>query len=99
MRKEKLPIMIIGESITDFYYFNSLKDRFRDIQIEPTFPKHSTSIKELGNKIEEGIANGYAKIYCVIDMDNKDKAKEKEQYLNLNRNTLNRLISPRGNTL
>lgn len=83
MGKQKQPIMIIGEGITEFYYFNSLKDRFRDIQIEPTFPKHSTSIKELGNKIEEGIANGYAKIYCVIDMDNKDKAKEKEQYLNL----------------
>lgn len=83
MGKQKQPIMIIGEGITEFYYFNSLKDRFRDIQIEPTFPKHSTSIKELGNKIEEGIVNGYAKIYCVIDMDNKEKDKEKVQYLNL----------------
>jgi hypothetical protein len=82
MGKLKQPIVIIGEGPTEYYYFNSLKDRFRNIQIEPTMPKH-TSILEIGRKIEECIANGYAKVFCVIDMDNKDKVSEMVQYQKL----------------
>jgi hypothetical protein len=82
MGKLKQPIVIIGEGPTEYYYFNSLKDRFRNIQIEPTMPKH-TSILEIGRKIEECIANGYAKVFCVIDMDNKNRASEMAQYQKL----------------
>lgn len=74
--------MIIGEGPTEYYYFNSLKDRFRDLQIEPTIPKH-THMKELGRKIEECIAAGYAKIFCVIDMDNKGVPSESSLYQRL----------------
>lgn len=82
MGKQKQPIVIIGEGPTEFYYFNSLKDRFRGLQIEPTIPKHS-NLKELEAKIAECIAKGYAKIYCVVDMDNKVEGSEREQYLRL----------------
>lgn len=75
----KQPTMIIGEGVTEFYYFNSLKNRMRSVQIEPTIPKHS-SLKELERKIEEGVASGYAKILCVIDMDTKNNATEIAHY-------------------
>ncbi len=95
MGKQKQPIMIIGEGITEFYYFNSLKDKFRGFQIEPTYPRHSTDIREIYDKIEEGIANGYSKIFCVIDMDNKESAKEKQQYLKLKQRYSKPIVKPR----
>ena len=41
-------------------------------------PKH-TSLKELATKIEEGVSDGYDRIYCVIDMDTKDEVSERTQ--------------------
>jgi hypothetical protein len=75
-------MVIIGEGPTEYYYFNSLKDRFRSIQIEPKTPKH-TSIRELSHKIDECIMAGFSKIFCVIDMDNKNNTSEMEQYKKL----------------
>jgi hypothetical protein len=62
----------LGEGPTEFFYFKSLCDLFKRLTIKPDYPKH-TNIKELDAKIEEGVAMGYSQIFCIIDMDTKDK--------------------------
>ncbi len=65
--------VIIGEGPTEFYYLNSLKDEFRQLQnIKPDTPKN-TSLRELERSIESAISMGYDRIFCLIDMDNKKK--------------------------
>lgn len=82
MGKLRQAALILGEGPTEFYYFKSLCDVYKNITIKPDYPKH-TSIKELELKIEEGIALGYSHIFCVIDMDTKDTEPERTQYQNL----------------
>ena len=74
--------LILGEGPTEFFYFKSLCDVFKSLTIKPDYPKH-TNIKELERKIAEGIAMGYNNIFCVIDMDTKDKEPERSQYQKL----------------
>lgn len=74
--------LILGEGPTEFFYFKSLGDVFKSLTIKPDYPKH-TNIKELDRKIAEGIALGYNNIFCVIDMDTKDKEPERSQYQKL----------------
>lgn len=52
------------------------------MNFQPGYPKH-TSMKELEEKIEEGIDQNYTHIFCVIDMDTKDKASERSLYISL----------------
>lgn len=82
MGKQRQTALILGEGPTEFFYFKSLCDVFKNITIKPDYPKH-TSIKELEIKIEEGIAMGYSHIFCVIDMDTKDQEPECTQYQKL----------------
>ena len=82
MGKLRQTVLILGEGPTEFYYFKSLCDVYKNITIKPDYPKH-TSIKELELKIEEGIAMGYSHIFCVIDMDTKDTEPERTQYAKL----------------
>lgn len=82
MGKLKHSVLILGEGPTEFYYFNSLRDVIKGLTIKPDYPKH-TSIKELQVKIEQGIADGYDHIFCVIDMDTKDEEPERTQYAKL----------------
>ena len=82
MGKQRQTALILGEGPTEFFYFKSLCDVFKNITIKPDYPKH-TSIKELEIKIEEGIAMGYSHIFCVIDMDTKDQEPERTQYQKL----------------
>ena len=82
MGKLRQTALILGEGPTEFYYFKSLCDVYKNITIKPDYPKH-TSIKELELKIEEGIAMGYSHIFCVIDMDTKDTEPERTQYAKL----------------
>ena len=82
MGKLRQTALILGEGPTEFFYFKSLCDVYKNITIKPDYPKH-TSIKELELKIEEGIAMGYSHIFCVIDMDTKDKEPERTQYAKL----------------
>lgn len=84
MAKQHNSILILGEGPTEFYYFHSLRDELRSINIKPDYPKH-TSMKELELKIEEGITLNYSHIFCVIDMDNKDEMSERQQYEKLKR--------------
>ncbi len=76
--------IIIGEGPTEFYYLNSLKDEFRELQnIKPDTPKN-TSLRELERSIESAIAIGYDRIFCLIDMDTKKKdATSRREYARL----------------
>ncbi len=82
MGKLRQTALILGEGPTEFFYFKSLCDVFRRLTIKPDYPKH-TNIKELEAKIEEGISLGYNYIFCIIDMDTKDKEPERSQYQKL----------------
>lgn len=61
MKKIKDSIIVIGESITEYYYFNSLKDDYRQINIKPTYPKHSTGLDYLEQEIDKAVDAGYSR--------------------------------------
>ena len=82
MGKLRQTALILGEGPTEFFYFKSLCDVFKHLTIKPDYPKH-TNIKELDLKITEGIDMGYNHIFCIIDMDTKDKEPERSQYQKL----------------
>lgn len=82
MGKQRQSALILGEGPTEFYYFKSLCDVYKRIEIKPDFPKH-TSLKELEKKIKDGINWGYRHIFCIIDMDTKDNEPECTQYQKL----------------
>ena len=82
MGKLRQTALILGEGPTEFFYFKSLCDVFKRLTIKPDYPKH-TNIKELDAKIAEGVAMGYSHIFCIIDMDTKDKEPERSQYKKL----------------
>ncbi len=79
MGKLRNRAIIIGEGVTEFYYFQSLRDVYKQVAFKPDYPKH-TSIEELETKIREAAEKGYTHIFCVIDMDNKDEGPERTQY-------------------
>ena len=82
MGKLRQTALILGEGPTEFFYFKSLCDVFKRLTIKPDYPKH-TNIKELDAKIAEVVAMGYSHIFCIIDMDTKDKEPERSQYQKL----------------
>lgn len=86
--------LILGEGPTEFYYFMSLRDVFKNLSIKPDFPKH-TNLAELEAKIKEGIDLGYNHIFCVIDMDTKDKEPEQSQYQKLKNKYANPIKKPK----
>lgn len=69
MRRSRETVVVIGEGITEKYYIQSLRDV---LVIKPTAikPKNS-SLEELEHSIEGAIKEGYSRIYCLIDKDNK----------------------------
>ena len=81
MGKLRQTALIIGEGPTEFFYFKSLCDVFKRLTIKPDYPKH-TNIKELDVKIAD-VAMGYSHIFCIVDMDTKDKEPEHSQYIRL----------------
>lgn len=74
--------LLLGEGPTEFFYFKSLCDVFKRLTIKPDYPKH-TNMKELEAKIADGVAMGYNRIFCIIDMDTKDVEPERSQYQKL----------------
>lgn len=94
MGKLRQTALILGEGPTEFFYFKSLCDVFKRLTIKPDYPKH-TNLKELEAKIEEGIAMGYNNIFCIIDMDTKDKEPEQSQYQKLKARYANPINKPR----
>lgn len=81
----KEAIAVIGEGITEYYYFNSVKDEYRQLNLKPSYPKHSSSLKDLEKEIVKAIDMEYSLIFCVVDMDNKKEGKERQAYENLKR--------------
>jgi len=73
MGKLRQTALILGEGPTEFFYFKSLCDVFKRLTIRPDYPKH-TNLKELEAKIEEGVAMGYSRIFCIIVSTNLRKA-------------------------
>ncbi len=79
MGKLRQTALILGEGPTEFFYFKSLCDVFKRLTIKPDYPKHTT-IKDLDAKIAEGVEMGFNHIFCIIDMDTKDKEPEHTLY-------------------
>ena len=84
MRKIKDAIAVIGEGITEYYYFNSVKDEYKQLNFKPAYPKHSTSLLELEQEIEKAIDMEYSLIFCIIDMDNNENAIDFNDKINNN---------------
>lgn len=61
--------IIIGEGITEEYYFKSLRDI---LMINPTaISLKPYNLDKLEKAIRKYARDGYTKIHCLIDMDNK----------------------------
>lgn len=82
MGKLRQTALILGEGPTEFFYFKSLCDIFKNLTIKPDYPKH-TSMKELEAKIADGVAMGYNHIFCIVDMNTRDVEPERSQYQKL----------------
>ena len=74
--------LILGEGVTEFFFLNSLKDDYSELKsVKPDYPKN-TNIEELEAEIEKAIRD-FNRVFCIIDMDNKQESKERQNYLNL----------------
>ncbi|GEM_PF-157131 len=72
-------IAVIGEGPTEQYYLLSVQGLL-SANVYPKVVKDGMDY--LIARVEECIADGYDKIYCLIDMDNKSGQKEKAAYAN-----------------
>lgn len=70
-------IAVIGEGQTEQYYLLSLQ-KLLPVTIFPRIVK--TGMEYLRARVEECIAEGYERVYCLIDMDDKTRPKEKKAY-------------------
>lgn len=75
--KKGAGIAVIGEGPTEQYYLLSTQGLLT-ANVYPKIVKEG--MQYLIDRIEECIADGYDKIYCLIDMDNKSGKKEKAEY-------------------
>lgn len=68
-RKEKFRAAVVGEGITEWHYFHSLKQTEKLLyQLKPSLPKHS-DYREIFKKAQQLAAEGYDRVYCVVDLD------------------------------
>ena len=72
-------IAVIGEGPTEQYYLLSIQGLL-PVNVYPKVVKDG--MEYLVTRVEECIAEGYDKIYCLIDLDNKSGTKEKTAYTN-----------------
>lgn len=73
--------IIIGEGITEKYYFLSLRDV---LATKPTpIVLKPYNMAELEKTIKQCAQKGYTKIHCLIDMDNKLASPNREKYKRL----------------
>lgn len=82
----KYQIAIVGEGITEWHYFNDLKQVHKfPYKISPELPKNS-NYKSIFKKAVQLLEEGYDKVYCVLDVDIfKQDKKEEQKYLNKKR--------------
>ena len=82
--KLKNRIRIIGEGITEKHFLQSLRDDYPYVKSADFMElEHANNMIELEKRIEEAAQMGYAKVFCMIDMDNKNEGIEREKYLSL----------------
>lgn len=72
-------IAVIGEGPTEQYYLISIQGLL-PVNVYPKIVKDG--MEYLVARVEECIADGYDKVFCLIDMDNKSGKKEKVAYEN-----------------
>lgn len=78
-RKKKFRAAVVGEGITEWYYFHDLKHTEKlPYQLNPSLPKHS-DYQEIFAKARQLIFEGYDQVYCVIDLDVINSLEEKPQ--------------------
>lgn len=94
MGKLRNTVLVLGEGPTEFYYFNSLRDVYKGMAIKPDYPKHTT-IRDLEAKIAEGVELGFNHIFCIIDMDTKDREPECSQYARLKKKYARPISKPK----
>ena len=94
MGKLRQTALVLGEGPTEFYYFKSLCDVFKRLTIKPDSPKH-TNLAELDSKIKEGVDSGNNRIFCIIDMDTKDKEPELSQFQKLKKKYAEPISKPK----
>ena len=84
--------IIIGEGITEEYYFKSVRDV---VYIKPLAKRIKPyNLKELEKAIKQYAGGGYTTIHCLIDMDNKvKKAETLSNYIKLKEKYHNKTIS------
>ena len=70
-------IAVIGEGPTEQYYLMSIQGLV-PVNIYPKIAKDG--IEHLVARVEECIAEGYDKVYCLIDMDNKGNSRQSAAY-------------------
>jgi hypothetical protein len=74
--------LILGEGITEFFFLHSLKDDYSELKsVKPDYPKN-TNLEELEIEIQKAIRD-FNRVFCIIDMDNKQDGKERQKYLEL----------------
>lgn len=72
-RKLEKVVAIIGEGITEYFYFNDFKESEVNVLrgcfiVKPDKPQHS-DFRRILAKAEVLLKKGYDKVFCVIDMD------------------------------
>ncbi len=88
MERVNKTIAIIGEGITEKYYIESLKDiASQNISILPkSLGTKASNLKQLEKTIIAAKNKGYDEVYCIIDMDSKEKDRTKYEKLKNNYN-------------
>ena len=65
----KKSIAIIGEGITEWFYFDSLRIAYRyPFKVAPDFPQHS-DIPHMSKLVNDYVRRQYDYVVCLVDMD------------------------------
>ena len=94
--KQRNTIIVIGEGITEKHWLLSLKDAYPYFRkVDYVELEHANNMAELEKEIEKAARMGYAKVFCMIDMDNKKEGVEHEKYLALKRKYVKPIVNKR----
>ena len=95
IRKKKLfpAIAIIGEGITERYYFLGMKQNEKlNFKIKPDLPTHP-DLKNIIKKAEKLLQQEYDAVYCLIDLDRIiSNLKEKDKYQNIRKKSTSSIL-------
>lgn len=94
--KQRNTITVIGEGITEKHWLLSLKDAYPYFRkVDYVELEHANNMAELEKEIEKAAKMGYAKIFCMIDMDNKKEGVEHEKYMAFKRKYAKPIVNKR----